>query len=151
MGNRATIAVHQTKGSPAIYLHWNGGPESVLAFLHAAKELGVRSPASDPEYCLSRLGQIIGNFFGGTTSFGFGQVGLLDDSDNGTYFIGGDFAIIKRTHQGAKTVEELNEGDREKYMNIKALIIRCQRAAFDDTEYEKDIVISRVAKEVNHA
>lgn len=84
MGNRAAIAIRKTKGSPAIYLHWNGGPESVLAFLHAAKELEVRSPANDEDYCLGRLGQIIGNFFGGTTSLGFGRVGYVDDSDNGT-------------------------------------------------------------------
>lgn len=143
MGNRAAIAIRKTKGSPAIYLHWNGGPESVLAFLHAAKELEVRSPANDEDYCLGRLGQIIGNFFGGTTSLGFGRVGYVDDSDNGTYFIGGDFEIVDRTWSGAKTVEELDQGDREKYESIKAGIIRNQAAAFDDSEYRKEIVITR--------
>ncbi len=35
MGNRATIIFTDGKKSfsPAVYLHWNGGPESVYAFL----------------------------------------------------------------------------------------------------------------------
>lgn len=144
MGNRAAIAVCKTKGSPAIYLHWDGEPESVLAFLHAAKELGVRRPDQDPDYCLGRLGQIIGNFFGGTISLGFGRVGHVDDSDNGTYFIGGDFEIVDRTHPGAKTVDELT--NIKKYRELKASIIEQQGAAFDDTRYQDKIVITRVPR-----
>lgn len=146
MGNRAAIAIRKTRGSPAIYLHWNGGPESVLAFLHAAKELGVRSPGYNENYCLGRLGQIVGNFFGGTTSLGFGRVGHLDDSDNGTYFIGGDFEIVERTHKGAKTVDELDDGERKKYEEIKASIIENQSPAFDDSKYQDKIVITRVPR-----
>ena len=146
MGNRAAIAIRKTKGSPAIYLHWNGGPESVLAFIHAAKELGVRSPAYDPDYCLGRLGQIIGNFFGGSNSFGFGRVGYVDDSDNGTYFLGGDFAIQSRTAGGAKTVDELTAEEHARYEGIKTSIIKNQAAAFDDSRYAEEIVITRVPR-----
>ena len=39
MGNRAVL---EFKDGTGIYLHWNGGPESVLAFLDAAKE-GVKA------------------------------------------------------------------------------------------------------------
>lgn len=146
MGNRAAIAIRKAKTAPALYLHWNGGPESVLAFLHAARELDVRSPGSDPGYCLARLGQIIGNFFGGTTSLGFGQVGYVDDSDNGTYFIGGDFEIVSRTYDGPTTVDELSATDRAKYEGMKAEIIKNQGPAFDDSECRKDIVITRVER-----
>jgi hypothetical protein len=96
MGNRAIIALNSQPTGAAIYLHWNGGPESVLAFLEAAKQLGVRSPESDPDYFRARLAQIIGNFFGGTTSIGIGSANRLDDSDNGKYFVGGDFKIERR-------------------------------------------------------
>jgi len=47
MGNRAVITASelQTVGV-GIYLHWNGGPESVLAFLDVARERGFRDPAA---------------------------------------------------------------------------------------------------------
>ena len=146
MGNRAAIAIRKTKGSPAIYLHWNGGPESVLAFLHAAKALKVRSPESDPDYCLGRLAQIIGNFFGGTTSMGIGRVGHVDDSDNGTYFIGGDFEIKSRTQGEVKTVDGLNKEEKDRYVAMRDQIIEFQTAAFDDSDYMADVVITRVRR-----
>jgi hypothetical protein len=40
MGNRAVISFSEAKTATGIYLHWNGGPESILAFLDAAKKLG---------------------------------------------------------------------------------------------------------------
>ena len=107
MGNRAVIKIEGE--STGIYLHWNGGVESVLGFLKAAKDLGVRDPKGDPSYCLARLTQIIGNFFGGTLSIGIGQADRLDDSDNGIYTIGCDFKIIHRTskYSTAKSADDL--------------------------------------------
>ena len=92
MGNRAVIAFQDETcrtvqpDSLGIYLHWNGGPESVTAFLDAAKELGVRR---EDEYGAARLCQIIGNWFGGTLSVGVGPCrGLdIDNGDNGTYVV----------------------------------------------------------------
>ena len=109
MGNRAVI---QIEGNElGIYLHWNGGVESVLAFLEAAKQLGVRDPINDDAYCLARLTQIIGNFFGGTLSLGLGLANKLDDSDNGTYVIGKDFTIVRRinTDETITTVDQLSD------------------------------------------
>ena len=40
MGNRAVVT--NKNQDIGIYLHWNGGPESVCAFLTYAKALGVR-------------------------------------------------------------------------------------------------------------
>ena len=81
-----------------IYLHWNGGRESVEGFLAAAKALGMRSPAEDSSYAMARLVQIIGNYFGGSTSIGIGLCSELDtdNGDNGTYVIGGDWEIVGR-------------------------------------------------------
>lgn len=91
MGNRAVITLDKNinSNSVGIYLHWNGGVESVIAFGEAARLLGVRSPDSDPSYALARLVQIIGNFFGGTTSVGVAKLHELDcnNGDNGTFFL----------------------------------------------------------------
>lgn len=92
MGNRAVIAFqdgsldHVQLNAPGIYLHWNGGPDSVTAFLDAAKELGVRC---ESEYGAARLCQIIGNWFGGTLSIGVGICRNMDtdNGDNGTYVV----------------------------------------------------------------
>ena len=105
MGNRAVIAFQEENWrtvqpeSVGIYLHWNGGPESVTAFLTAAKELGVRPD----DYGVARLCQIIGNWFGGTLSLGVGPCRELDtdNGDNGTYVV--DFkqygwTIARRIH-----------------------------------------------------
>lgn len=94
MGNRAVIKIEGE--ATGIYLHWNGGVESVLGFLKAAKDLGVRDPKGDPSYCLARLTQIIGNFFGGTLSVGIGVADRMDNSDNGTFVIGSGFQIVRR-------------------------------------------------------
>jgi hypothetical protein len=86
MGNRATIAFPKAKVS--LYLHWNGGVESLVAFLDYANEVGI----SDDDYGAARFTQIIANYFGGTLSIGLsgysGKAGALDDGqDNGAYVI----------------------------------------------------------------
>ena len=89
MGNSAVVAFGPNKPSTVgIYVHWNGGPESVLAFMAAAKQLGVRDPLED-NYGIARIVQIIGNFFGGTTSIGIDLLKNLDtdNGDNGVYVV----------------------------------------------------------------
>ena len=67
MGNRAVI---KGKGSNlGVYVHWNGGYDSVLAFTQYCKLKGYRSPETD-DYGVARLCQVIGNFFGGSCSVG---------------------------------------------------------------------------------
>lgn len=124
MGNRAVIAFGDNHDAPAIYLHWNGGPESVLAFLQAADLLGVRDPEMDPGYSVARLAQIIGNFLGGTLSLSvntrrsmFGAA----SGDNGVYTVGAGFKITHRDHPGARTVEELATPEQQqKYRQVLA-------------------------------
>jgi hypothetical protein len=98
MGNRAVVTV---KGSTmGVYLHWNGGPESVSAFLRAARDLGVREPTGDTSYFYARFVQIASNYFGGTTSIGVESLKKLDcdNGDNGLYVVGADFKIVDRKH-----------------------------------------------------
>ena len=99
MGNRAVIAFVNDKGekdknSVGIYLHWNGGRDSVEGFLQAAKDYGLRSGS----YGVARLTQIIGNGLGGTLSLGVDQVKNLDcdNYDNGTYWVDQNFDIVDR-------------------------------------------------------
>lgn len=87
MGNRAVITFDKKPkpSSLGIYLHWNGGPESVLAFVEAADKLDVRK--GDSSYEIARVVQIIGNYFGGTTSLGVDLLKRLDcaNRNNGIY------------------------------------------------------------------
>jgi hypothetical protein len=93
MGNRAIIAFKEPKAKrndkqiPCIYLHWNGGRDSVESFLEAARRLDVRS--TDQNYSMARLTQIISNYIGGTLSIGCSTVGdwALDFLDNGVYWV----------------------------------------------------------------
>ena len=73
MGNTGII---KGKGTDlGLYLHWNGGYDSVLAFTQYCKLKGYRSPEDDC-YGLARLCQVITNFFGGGLS-----VGILNMTD----------------------------------------------------------------------
>jgi hypothetical protein len=107
MGNRVVITFDKkpTRSSLGIYLHWNGGPESVLAFLEAANEFRVR--AGDDPYQLARVVQIIGNYFGGTTSIGVDRLSRLD-CDNG------DNGVLRVSRAGAEGAIEMYQSKRGK-------------------------------------
>ncbi len=65
MGNRGTVIFSNQAGdefSPAVYQHWNGGPESVYAFLDELDRRGVRG-ADDLAYQAARFVHIVGDFF----------------------------------------------------------------------------------------
>lgn len=67
MGNRANV--HFVDNDIHVYLHWNGGIESVAAFLQqTANIMGNRT--GDAQYFTARFIQVVGNFFGGNTSLG---------------------------------------------------------------------------------
>jgi hypothetical protein len=92
MGNRAVI---QMQGqNVGIYLHNNGGYDTIKPLLDVAKEYGIRGD----DYGIARLAQIMGNFFGGTLNIGVASQDVLDtnNGDNGTYVIDSKFNIIER-------------------------------------------------------
>lgn len=90
MGNRAVITTKENylNNGIGLYLHWNGGRDSVEAFLEYCKLKGYRA---DNCYQWARLSQVIGNFLGGTDSIGLSVVDELDceNEDNGMYLIEG--------------------------------------------------------------
>lgn len=128
MGNRAVITFSESRSTGVgIYLHWNGGLESVLAFLDAAKARGFRDPASDPSYAMARLCGLIHEFFGVRDSCSLG-VGLLsalhtDNWDNGVYVVGKDWAIVDRWGKGSgrgRELADLSGENRIQYDEILA-------------------------------
>jgi len=93
MGNRAIITTQENfeNNGIGIYLHWNGGRDSVEGFLKYCELKGYRNPTED-SYGWARLCQIISNFFGGSTSIGINTISNLPSGeycDNGVYFIEG--------------------------------------------------------------
>ena len=89
MGNRAVITTPERK--VGIYLHWNGGRDTIEPLLKYCELQGYRPPSSD-EYGFARICQVMGNFFGGSTSLGVGVYTTdrqMDPGDNGIYVIEG--------------------------------------------------------------
>ena len=79
-----------------VYLHWNGGRDSIEAFLGACKELGYRDGARD-SYGVARFTQTVCNFFGRDgLPVGVDTLEHLDtnNGDNGVYVVGDNWEII---------------------------------------------------------
>lgn len=125
MGNRAVITTAPySDTNVGIYVHWNGGRESIEGFLEAAKELGYRSPGEDNSYAMARLVQAIGVYFGGELSLGVDLCSNLDtdNGNNGTYLIGPDWEVV-----GRKFFDGEDEVDEERTKAVAARIVRRTR------------------------
>lgn len=118
MGNRAVITTKENfeNNGVGVYLHWNGGYDSVSAFLKYCEIKGYRTPDTD-NYGWARLCQVIGNFFGGSTSIGIDTVDKLDcdNYDNGVYIIKG-WEIVDRKHK--RYAEQMEYDLEEMLMDI---------------------------------
>jgi len=117
MGNRAVIATKEK--DLGVYLHWNGGRDSVEAFLEYCKIKGYRAPEQD-NYGWARLAQVIGNFFGGDTSIGIDRYERLDTDnyDNGTYIIE-NWKIVGR---------EFVRGDEQREHSLNEMLVAINEA-----------------------
>ena len=94
MGNRAVI--HFQDSNVGMYVHWNGGRDTIEPMLEVAKEYKLYSG----DYGLARLAQMFGNFMGGTLSVGIDSIDRLDcdNNDNGVYVIDSKFNIVDRQY-----------------------------------------------------
>lgn len=83
-----------------VYLHWNGGKDSIVPFCRACKQIGFRCPTDDFSYGVARFVQLVANFFGGLTdtSVGVNTLEHLDcnNYDNGVFVVGEDWEIVGR-------------------------------------------------------
>ena len=95
MGNREVITTVDRK--IGLYVHWNGGRDTIQPLLKYCELKGFRPPSSD-SYGWARLCQVLGNFFGGTLCVGIGPYTTdrrMDPGDNGIYVIDG-WNIVER-------------------------------------------------------
>ena len=126
MGNRAVITTEDK--DLGVYLHWNGGRDSVEAFLFYCKLKEYRCPENDC-YGWARLCQVIGNFFGGEYSVGIDRYTRLDtdNGDNGVY-------IIKNWEIIGKEFEPLEDRDEARFREMVETINASQlvNEQFDD-------------------
>lgn len=122
MGNRCLI-VPKGQENLGVYLHWNGGVDSVTAFLEYCKIKDYRpfGGKNADGYGIARFCQVVGNYFGGGLSIGIEAITteLTEDYaeayDNGIYIIDG-WEICKRIcpsgHEGYDLMEMLISIDK---------------------------------------
>lgn len=139
MGNRATVifvSEDEKSISPAVYLHWNGGPESIYAFLN---EMNIRKIRKDQDYECARFIHIVGDYFDmdtiGSSSLGvsngpkeitpksLGKV-KTDHGDNGFY-------IICRKKDGSVKMRRFKEVYLDNGIDVQEL-------SADEVEREKE-------------
>jgi len=96
MGNRAVITTNKNLNEVGVYLHWNGGRDSVEAFLAYCNLKKYRKPENDC-YGWVMLANVISNYFGDGCSCGVDKAHRLDcdNYDNGVYIIK-DWYIVDR-------------------------------------------------------
>lgn len=147
MGNRATVIFTDgnSEFSPAVYLHWNGGPESVYAFLH---ELERRQVRADQDYECARFIQIVGDFFDSgdaVTSLSLGVANgptsnmlsalakvRTDKSDNGIY-------LVNRTVKPMQVRRYLLDWDACRAADYKKEFVKEMTRAEVEAEYREAI------------
>lgn len=115
MGNSAIIKA-KGNNNKAIYLHWNGGRDSVEAFLKYCELRNFRGFEDD--YGMARFCQVVGNFFGADGL----SIGVVDSvnwtGDNGTYIVEG-WEIVGR---------EDFKGIEQKWYDLQEMLIEIDRA-----------------------
>lgn len=130
MGNRAVITTQDKQ--LGVYLHWNGGRDSVEAFLLYCKLKGYRAPENDC-YGWARLCQVIGNFFGGKLCLGIDRYDRLDtdNGDNGVYIIK-DWEIIGR---------EYYEGVEQNSRDLLDMLIAINGSQPKSEQFSEDVLL----------
>lgn len=137
MGNRAIIQTKESYENEGIgiYLHWNGGRDSVEGFLKYCELKGYRAPDYD-DYGWARLCQVIGNFFGGGYSIGIDNFtkNAGEYQDNGTYIIEG-WKIVDRKCWNDDW-EEQDEYD------LTGMLLAINESQPIKEQFEKDFILA---------
>jgi len=132
MGNRAVITMTERDDSPAIYLQWNGGKDSIEGFLLAAKKFAEVRPVAmegrlacgpylNEKKFMDEFAEMIGKHFFrkkvNTLHVYREEYGRADTDnwDNGTYIINGLMEIVDRRYVPEGYTEE---EDQEKTIGI---------------------------------
>lgn len=110
MGNKAFVVFKESKTEKpdhGVYLHWNGGPESILGFLEVLKE----RKWTRMDYASARFVAVVSEMFDGEGNDSGLSVGImgctdpkeLDPGDNGIFEVL-SISPISVLHQGKKIV-----------------------------------------------
>ena len=123
MGNRAVITFDSVDSNAiAVYVHWNGGRDSIEGFLKATRIL-MGGRLGDELYARARFIQVVGLNFPGALSFGVDTYKSLEnwDADNGVYIVDSATMTIKgRKHDSyydGTTFAEQKEYDLNEFTN----------------------------------
>lgn len=142
MGNRAVITTSKDvevdkSNDIGIYLHWNGGRDSVEAFLTYCRISGFRPPEHDC-YGWARLCQVIANFFGGDgLSVGIDRCCQLDcdNYDNGVYIIS-NWQIVGR---------KFFSGDEQDGHDLKKFVHTIDKSQPEESRLGEEEIEKRLA------
>jgi len=154
------VELQNRKDKLGIYLHWNGGYDSVHAFLTYCKAKQYCEPTDDEAYSLARLVQVISNFFGSGLSIGIDTMNNLDcdNYDNGVYIIGTDWEIVDRQYFNGCEQEnyklrdmliKINESQPEK-LTIEEIDEACKKEMEKNTQKKciEDVLEDESLKDV---
>ena len=97
MGNRAVITRSLDDNAPAIYLHWNGGRDSVEGFLKVAQYLAFQNDTAEDWDEFAEF--LSTNFFNDRSIYHYRETYGRSDSDNGdngTYVVDENWNITSR-------------------------------------------------------
>jgi hypothetical protein len=115
MGNRAILKA-KGNNNKAVYLHWNGGRDSVEAFLKYCELRGFRGFNDD--YGMARFCQVVSNYFGADGL----SIGITDSvqsqGDNGVYIIDGWEIVGRKDYKGRE----------QKEYNLQEMLIEIDQA-----------------------
>ena len=138
MGNRANViftAHNHTEIGPAVYLHWNGGPESIYPFLDELDRRGMRT--GDVSYETARFIHVVCDFMDqdevttisvgvstGPSEIAVESLQPYNPGDNGVYVVerGKDKRLVRRFVVGASWSDPLREVSAEEVLQ------ECERA-----------------------
>lgn len=144
MGNRCVITTargENVQDSPEIgvYLHWNGGRDSVEGFLKYCKLKRFRPPEEDC-YGWASLVHVITNFFGGRgLDIGIDQCRKLDcnNGDNGVYQIA-NWEIVGRQYM---------DGPEQKRADQNAMLLAIDAMQPADEQIAEYLLAEEVPRE----
>lgn len=111
-----------------VYLHLNGGYDSIKPFCMACKEMDYRGPVSD-NYGIACFVQLVRNFFGmDGLSVGVGTLRRLDcdNGDNGVFVVDNKWEIVGREYECS---DQVNSNDY--YEESKNYLV-CMSKAMDE-------------------
>ena len=115
-----------------VYLHWNGGVESVVGFLKYCELKGYR----DGDF--ARFIQVVGNFFGGGNTIYLEKFNSNIDTDNGIYLVHNWKIVNKKvdknilTKQSFKELFRIINSTQRKEEQLPEKLFDCKEVSVDD-------------------